>query len=210
MMKKICFVILLFIFCSCQPALRVIFGVKTPKIENQKTLENFIDKKGLEIDLNKTYFLKELNNYYSLQEVRDRGLKVPDVYLFNEAGYLIQEQLDSVCFIARDLSVDEYKNYYEKVFSTDTIKPEKLYHIDDLIKHLADGEGNRLEKIQTNNKKTAIILWAKFLGKRQNNKFVEKTKELLLETQLDLNIYYLNLDPQDFWEESNSISTSSE
>lgn len=208
MKSKVYIGLILIIFCSCQPALRVIFGAKKPKFENQMTLEKFIDKKGLEIDLNKTFFLKELNGYYALQEVRDRGLKIPDVYLFNEAGFLIQEQLDSVCFVARDLKEEEYKNYYEKVFSTDTIQPEKLYHLNDLIKHLADGEGNKLEDIQTNNKKTAIILWAKFLGKKLNKKFVEESQDLLLETQLDLNIYYLNLDPQEFWEEE-SISTTS-
>ncbi len=207
-MKYLISIIVVLLLCGCQPVLRVIFGVKNPKIENKTTLENFIDKKGLEIDLNKTYFLKELSSYYALQEVRDRGLKIPDVYLFNETGFLIQEQLDSVCFVARDLKVEEYKNYYEKVFSTDTIPPEKLYHLDDLIKHLADGDGNRLKEIQTNNKKTAIILWAKFLGKKLNRKFVEESQDLLLETQLDLNIYYLNLDPQEFWEVE-SISTTS-
>lgn len=205
-MKYFYFLLMFVFLCGCQPALRVIYGIKNPKIENQNTLENFIDKKGLEIDLDKTYFLNEKNSYYALQEVRDRGLKIPDVYLFNEAGFLIQVQLDSVCFVARDLKVDEYKNYYEKVFSTDTIQTEKLYHLDDLIKHLADGQGKKVEKIQTNNRKTAIILWAKFLGKKQNSKFVEKSQDLLLETQLDLNIYYLNLDPQEFWEKNNSIS----
>lgn len=208
MKNKVYIGLILIIFCSCQPVIRVIFGTKTPKVENQTTLSNFINKKGLEIDLNKSFFLKEINSYYALQEVRDRGLKIPDVYLFNEAGFLIQEQLDSVCFVARDLKEEEYKNYYEKVFSTDTIPPEKLYHLNDLIKHLADGEGNKLKEIQTNNKKTAIILWAKFLGKKLNKKFVEESQDLLLETQLDLNIYYLNLDPQEFWEEE-SISTTS-
>lgn len=208
-MKQLLFLLSFVLLCSCQPALRVIFGVKNPKIENQTTLKKFIKKNDFDIDLQYTYYLKNVENLYRLREVRERQqIRLFDVYLFNEAGYLIEEQLDSICFVARDLPIGDHKNYYDRVFSNPTIENGRVFHLDSLKKLLVDSDGNPIDSIRTNNKRTAIILWAKFFGRKQTSKNVEKSKDLLLETQLDLNIYYLNLDPQEFWEEE-SISITS-
>lgn len=204
-MKNI-FLILIFILLGCQPALKVVYGVKSPKIENQTSLKKFIEKNNLDIDLEHTYYVKNVESFYGLSEVRGRGLKIPDVYLFNDNGFLIEEQLDSICFVARDIPIGEHKNYYDKVFSNPTNESGMIYHLDSLKSLLVDSQGNKLDSIGKNNRGTAIILWAKFLGKKQNIKMVETPKELLLETQLNLNIYYLNLDPQEFWEDKVSNS----
>ncbi len=208
-MKHFYFLVLVVFLCGCQPTLRLITGVKKPKIENQVTLEKFIEKNDLDINLSNTYYLKNKEGFYDLNKLRERGLRFPDVYLFNESGYLIDEQLDSICFGAREKPTENHKNYYDRLFSNPTSEMGRTYHLDSLKKFLTDIKGNAVDSILTNNKRTAIIMWAKFTGKRMSRKHVEKSKDLLLETQLDLNIYYLNVDPQEFWEED-SISTTYE
>ena len=95
-------------------------------------------------------------------------------------------------------SNDAYeKNYYSKIFEVDSLLNKENKGFLFLNSLLVDDLGNKVS-IKTN-KKTAVILWAKFLGKKRNKKHIYSANQDIKDSDLPINIIYLNIDAMDFW-----------
>lgn len=183
-------------FTSCQPILRTVTGIKKPEVESYKSIENYIHENNLPIKIDENYFLTKNEDYKSLAKFRDSLFRLPDIYLFNKQGQFIEE--NQYCTSLKiELSDKPNQNYYEKILKIDSLQ-SKEKTIKNLEILMNDKNGEKI--ILNSNENIAIVLWAKFLGKK-NKKFLNDTKQQLENTDENINIYFLNIDTLESWEE---------
>jgi len=168
-MKNILTILIIFLCISCQPTLRMVTGIKKPKIENKETIKTFIFDNKIPIDTSKLYYLSEQADYKKLAKFRDSLFRLPDVYLFNENGVFIDETM--LCLSNRNRSNDNYdKNYYSEIFEADSLinRDKELLFLSSFIVN----EDGINKPIKIKNGKTAVVLWSKFLGKKKELKSI--------------------------------------
>jgi len=195
-MKNILTILIIFLCISCQPTLRMITGIKKPKIENKETIKTFIFDNKIPIDTSELYYLSEEADYKKLAKFRDSLFRLPDVYLFNENGVFIDETM--LCLSNRNRSNDNYdKNYYSEIFEADSLinRDKELLFLSSFIVN----EDGINKPIKIKNGKTAVVLWSKFLGKKRTKKHIFNVTQDIKASSLAINVIYLNIDAMDFW-----------
>lgn len=195
-MKKIFVIIFTILILGCQPILRTVTGIKKPTVENINTIENYIKETNLNIDNTRNFYLSSFDDYKKLSKLRDTLFRLPDIYLFKKSGHFIEENL--FCFsLKSQANKKSNENYYNYIYEVDSLVSEDK-NIQFLEEFLVTSKNENVIFDKKND--IAIILWAKFLGDKRNLKHIENSKKTIEESDLDINIYYLNIDTMDFWE----------
>lgn len=198
MKSKILMLICCFTLLSCNSLAKKINGEKKPKIETQETLQQFISENNLGIDLSKNMFLKNERSKEKIINskmayVENDFLIAYGIYLFDENWNVLEHILLENCL--KDEIVSD--NFYQKVVNVNKeIEPKS--NLLELENSLIDHNGNEFFPFQKNGKSVAVIVWAKYKGK----KWAVETEHLiksLKNSKTDFDIYYLNLDPNKFY-----------
>jgi len=197
MKKKFPILIITLLILGCQPILRTVTGIKKPKIESINSIENYIDEINLPIAKSKNFYLSENSDYKKLSIFRDTLFRLPDIYLFNTSGAFLEENLYCLTLKSQN-KVNSETNYFNEIYKVDSIV-SKNKDIKILEEFLINSDKKSV--LFKKNKNIALILWAKFLGNKKNLKHIINSKKRLEDASNPIDIYYLNIDTLENWEE---------
>lgn len=183
------YILLLFsiLFFSCQNTLRIITGASKPKHESKESIINWLKSKDLKYERSKILYFTDTN---VLLKALNKIEKVPSFMIFNKKGLLLNDP--NTCFSVND----EDKNQFNVAVE---LKNEFLFQSSDTLTFdffknktysLLDGT----HKINNKNSEYVVLFfWAKYLGKKINNKIFEEVK-ILKDSSIDYDYYLINLD----------------
>jgi hypothetical protein len=179
---------LFFLNLSCQTVLRTIVGVKKPKYETEKSIVDFLNKKG--IDLNLNYFISKTEREYV-----HKNFKLPRKILFkNKLNMTYISQSNCTPDI---LSVYQSQNEFVKESITNKTLINLNKNIIPKLENFSFYNDNLLgyDGVKKSLPKTKFIIvyhWAKFLP----NNFFDEIKELqdLAKNNDNLELVLVNID----------------
>jgi len=173
---------------SCTPILKLYMGVKKPKIENEKSLIKYLDKKGLRTD---NVYATTLFNYPYMNNIINGA---PDILIFTSEGKLIKYKSDTSCNASAF-------NFLENVSPDMNFEFIDSITFDDCFTKLTDLKGNPVVIEKSNNTDFyLIIFWAKFIG-RLNKDHVKIWEELAINnSNAKIKVFKVNKDMQDWWD----------
>ncbi len=187
MTKKIFIVLFSIIFLnSCRPVLMKYYGIKKPKIENEKSLIRKANKFGLDttniLSVNSGDFLSVIN-----------GQGIPDAKIYDKHGnYIEYKENDSSCNAGLFEFIPELNLNTEY-----TIKDTPNFHIE--YAKYRDLKGNDIDKPNSADF-YIVIYWTTWTG-RLNKNHVKIWEELAKEnTNCKLEVIKINLDMQEYWD----------
>jgi hypothetical protein len=185
-MKKIAIILFsTFLFLSCQPILKKIYGIKDPEIESEKTILKAAKKYKLDstniLTVNSKDFLYVLN-----------GQSIPDAAIYDKNGkYIEYRQTDTSCNAGLFQFIPSLNltDLYNQPDSSD-LKSE--------LKKYRDLKGNDL-KILESADFYVIIYWTVWTGKL-NKDHVKIWEDLAKENKnTKIKVLKVNLDLQSWW-----------
>lgn len=195
-MRKVGYMLVLFTLIGCSGIVKTINGEKKPKVENLESLAEFVDETNLKIDFQNNLFLKNQNAQKLLAKSdlcyvdKDSLIIAYGVMLFNKHWDGINYQDTQACLI------DELteNNLIEKSENPLFNILNKEYNLMDLKEVFADEDGESVFPFKKKENPIAIVLWAKYKGKRwagETNEIIRQLKQ----SNHNYDIFFLNLDP---------------
>jgi hypothetical protein len=192
-MKKIgflCFIAMILVFASCVRALMVMNGVHNPRIENETTIKNFLDKKEMRLD--NVYVICDTAHYFALIKC-EQFPGIPEMWYFNKDGYFMKLRDPEKCNaentgIIRSLSM--INNYdVDSLFTFGQFLPY-LKTLD------CQGVGQNINETPDI---YAVIFWSLYTG--HLNLKVKDWEDELYNTfsSLKIKVLKVNLDLQESW-----------
>ncbi len=173
--------LLILTLSGCQPVLRLITGVRKPKIENPESLKRFMQDNGFAKDF--TYVLPKEEDF----ELITKEITFPNLLIFDEKGRQVKN--NTFCVPDENYAID----LLLETGVRDTVRDFQYY-----LSFMSDPEGNPNEIHDDENIK-AIIIWMIATGKKLGTKRVKVFESILNRSSHKIKIYYLNIDPQWFW-----------
>ena len=175
-----------FLFLSCQPILKKIYGIKDPEIESEKTILKAAKKYKLDstniLTVNSKDFLYVLN-----------GQSIPDAAIYDKNGkYIEYRQTDTSCNAGLFQFIPSLNltDLYNQPDSSD-LKSE--------LKKYKDLKGNDLKTLESADF-YVIIYWAVWTGKL-NKDHVKIWEDLAKENKnAKIKVLKVNLDLQSWWD----------
>lgn len=174
------------------------------KQENFESLKKYVEKNNLQIDLEKTLFLKKKADFNNIAIFKEfnyykkniNKFSIPDVFLFNNNSILIDENALGGCII------DRPSDYYSEIFKKNKIlinkKNNKQCHLEDLNNILYDYKGNLVFPFREN-KPCLLFIWAKNKTSLNSlNDYINYTVTSLKDSNEDIDFYFLNVDEYSF------------
>lgn len=184
---KLSMLIMSMLLLSCSPIVRFMYGIKKPKIENEKTISNY----AMKIDMSK-------GNIYSLSfEDYKRTLdlinkKVPEVWIFNKEGNFVPYGEAWACNAS---AFDFIKNLSDSVHYHSQNNPS----FNSLPFRLKDLNGNNVEIDLSDANYHVFIFWAKFAGKLNKDHVKVWENQALENRKTKIKVYKVNMDFQEHW-----------
>lgn len=184
---KLSMLIMSMLLLSCSPIVRFMYGIKKPKIENEKTISNY----AMKIDMSK-------GNIYSLSfEDYKRTLdlinkKVPEVWIFNNEGNFVPYGEAWACNAS---AFDFIKNLSDSVHYHSQNNPS----FNSLPFRLKDLNGNNVEIDLSDANYHVFIFWAKFAGKLNKDHVKVWENQALENRKTKIKVYKVNMDFQEHW-----------
>lgn len=174
------------------------------KQENYESLKKYVEKNNLQIDLEKTLFLKKKADFNNIAIFKEfnyykkniNKFSIPDVFLFNNNSVLIDENALGGCII------DRPSNYYTEIFKKNKIlinkNNNKQCNLEDLNQILYDYKGNLVFPFKKD-KPCLIFIWAKNKTSFNSlNDYINYTVTSLKGSNKDIDFYFLNVDEYSF------------
>ncbi len=188
-MKKIIYIFLtVSVLMSCQPTLRLVTGIKNPKVETKEVLADYLKKNKVKADISQVYALKDAQEFADIFNVIKR---LPNFLFFDKNGKLLNPENKTNCISDINEFVGELDNLQEKA---ETIGTDS-FTLDFIKSRMVNLDGN--PAILPENKYYLVCFWGKFMGKSTIKKvatYVEAAQK-----RDDLTIVLLNFDQQPFW-----------
>jgi len=155
------------------------------KIENQNSLETYLNEFGIE-----TEHLYTLKDIFAFKEFHFTGkLNFTDVLFFNSDGYLVKNRFNK----------GECSQVINEIEQINSAEFEKNTKVDYWLKYI---KPIKQSSIETEGEKeyTVIINWAKFIGKYNKQSFEWYNELKNSPSYSKINVIFLNLDIQEDWE----------
>ncbi len=178
--------ILFFPFSSCQTIIKTYAGVKKPKYENDVEVRSFLREKGIENALVLRPF--EINEYARLL----KGLRSPDVLMFNSQGYRMNFFEVTTCSAPVD-------DFVKNICAGTYINIDSARHLTKffkVLKPMQESDSIQMaDNLKTQPDFSVIIVYGKYLGwKLINENVVPWSNSLASNKNCIVHTYYLNLD----------------
>lgn len=190
MKKKLIYILALVILVtSCSPIIKLYMGVKKPKIENEKSLTKYLEKKGLQTD---NLYALDMTDYQYLDRIVNGA---PDIMIFTSDGKLIKYKPDTSC----NASAFGFLETVDPKMKFDYIDSVSF---EDCFSRLRDLNGKPVVIQKSENIDFyLIIFWARFIG-RLNKDHVKIWEEQALNNKnAKIKVFKVNKDMQEWWDD---------
>lgn len=185
---------LLFLFTtSCHFGLKVFYGIKKPKVENEKSLIKYLKRK--EINSVNVYTVNEKDFYPTLM-VSDG---IPEIIVYDcKNDKPIKYREDTMC--------NGYAFGFVENLKKDTIFQyvDTLPNFFDLISRLRDLNGNTVNIEKNKNVDYYLfIFWTRYIGRLNKNHVKVWEEQANNNKNCEIKVIKVNLDEQEWWHKEN-------
>ena len=174
---------------SCKPAIKLIKGIKNPKLETYATTKRYLTKN--QIDTSRVVYYKNLKAY--VYAVKKKYLKVPNAMFFDKKGNFVDyRKTPSDCNA-------KVESFIQVLSAFNEAKKDATKTLFELKKLLASSNKKVLNEEPAD--VTVFITWAQYVGALNKEKAFDWVK-LLEEAKkkgISVNYYLLNSDFQENW-----------
>lgn len=190
MRKLILLFVTVSLFSSCNPIMKTIAGVKTPKFTTTETAQKYLTKKGIQ---GKDVYLKSLTDW---DKVVNGGIKIPTAVFFNHEGQQVEFR-NTAKECTNDITL-----FLENISAINTLPTKEGLNLNELLEYIVDSNGN---SITVNKDADAIVFinWSTYMGKL--NKTVFEWTDIIQKMPKDSNVkvdyYLLSFDLLEKWED---------
>lgn len=175
------------LLAGCSPVMRLIYGIKKPRFENQQTLVSYLQR--TEISVEDVYTLN-FEGYLNALELINK--RVPEVLIFDRDGNYIPYGDEWACN-AGAFGFIENLNDTTFYLSTDRA------HLDGLPFSLHTLAGDSLGMPPTAADFHVFVFWAKFTGRLNKNHVKVWENQATQNIATNVRLYKINLDFQEHW-----------
>jgi hypothetical protein len=185
----ISFLVVILTFISCSPIVRLLYGIKKPKVENEESLKKYLEKVNIS---DKDVYTLDFEGYQKALELINK--KIPEVLIFDKNGNYIPYGNEWACN-ASAFDFIENLNDTTKYVNSDKTNiislPFSLYSL----------EGDSLGIPTLNASFHIFIFWAKFAGKLNKDHVKIWEKQAINNSNANIKVYKINMDFQEHWGE---------
>lgn len=172
---------------SCSPIVRFMYGIKKPKIENEKSISNY----AMKIDMSKgNIYSLSFEDYKKTLDLINK--KVPEVWIFNKEGNFVPYGEAWACNAS---AFDFIQNLSDSVHYHSQNNPS----FNSLPFRLKDLKGNNVEIDLSDANYHVFIFWAKFAGKLNKDHVKVWENQALENRKTKIKVYKVNMDFQEHW-----------
>lgn len=187
MKKSVILIIPFFLLMACTSIKKTISSVKTPEIENQSSISNYL--KQNELSDYRVYTIKDLASWNKILSYT----RIPNLFFFTSEGVFLNPENDKSC-------LNDVASFLENIKSIEIQDKDK--DLNYFIDHSRTLSGEEYT-LSTNKKYYAVFLWAKFGGKNMIKK-MKYWEKILKDSEDPFEIILLNFDEQEFWHSQES------
>lgn len=187
--KIVLLVVLILASYGCNKVLMYGYGIRNPKVENKKSLLEYLRSNHL--DTSNNYALKDTA---ALMEYLRSGIGAPEILFYDRNGFLMKYRDDKKCNGQNDSLISFLDPKH--VIGVDSTRNIHAY-----LNQLRTLDGDVVELSEFNNMDYYLIIyWAKWLGKMNENKITEWEKSIAYKNNLKIKAIKLSTDYMNFWE----------
>lgn len=188
---------ILVVFSGCQPVVKLLYGIRNPKVENQESLTKYMVKKDIRIENTYTTTFEQFPN--ALDRIKKT---LPEVLIFNQQGDNIPYGEEWACNASAFSFIEQLRT--DSAYSTN----EEIV-LSSALKGLAGLDGTPVElKDSENHDFTILIYWARYVGKLNKNHVNEWEKQAFQNQSAKLRVIKVNMDFQQHWGPENLAKIS--
>lgn len=189
-MKYFVFCLVLVLFTACNPVVKLLYGVKNPKVESKTTIEKFCKEMQFP---NVPVFVSHADNFFAKKQLSDG-----EVYVFDRKGNFIpyKDPAKPNCSGPADL----FLSYLD---AATIYHFEPNFPMDSIERLLTDFDCRQVE-IQKDDTTDfyVFITFAKYLGKKyQRHKASVWIDTLQQNTRIHSRLFLIDMDPAECWTE---------
>ena len=183
---------MLFGLLGCQPIIKLFYGVKNPKVENEQTLTKYMSKKDINKD---NVYTVNFDNYQ--RQLKSIDFKIPEVLIFNKKGQFIPYGEEYACNASAF-------NFIEN------LNKDSIYHstnkttLDSTLIGLCDLKG-KPKTINTSDSTDyfVFIYWTRWAGKLNKDHVKVWEQQASNNDKVNIKVIKINMDFQEYWGEDN-------
>lgn len=189
-MKLIVILVVIF-FSSCQPVVKLLIGIRQPKLEDKESLSHYLNKKNMAIDNilvydDSSFFKHKVNDIADLPEIR----------VFNKQGILIYyKDTASTC-------TGPAEEFTKSICSAKDLNSNSSWNITTELKKLVTLDNNPV--VLSGDDSTdfyVFIYWARYIGRLNKIKVREWERNLSQVNGCKVWVAKVNMDSQKKWYE---------
>lgn len=173
---------------SCSPIMKMLYGIKDPKVENEASLSKYMKKKDIYSD---NVYTLDFESYQKALKLINN--KLPEVMIFDTQGNYIPYGDEWACNAGAF-------NFIEELNDTTDYSISNKTSIEELSSKLRNLKGEKVKVVNENENFYVFIFWAKFTGKL-NKDHVKVWEEQANQNNSNIQIIKVNMDFQEHWGE---------
>lgn len=189
-MKKLFFILLTLIisFSSCVPIIKLYYGAKKPKVETEKSLRKYLEKKKINDD---NIYAVSFDDFVNTIDII-KG--IPEIMLFSSNGKLIKYKEDTDCnagafSFVEELSINTELQYIDSIT------------LDDYLSILKDFDGKPVKIIKSQSTDFYLfIFWTRYTGRLNKDHVKVWEEQANNNSKAKIKVLKVNLDQQEWWE----------
>lgn len=182
---------LLLFLTQCNSFVKIIYGIKSPKVETEESLHKYLKRKKINTDNIYSISYEDL-----LYITKINNGSVINVMIFDSNNRLIKYKEDTACNATAF-------NFIENLTTDMEYTDIDSISLNNFLLKLKDFKGNPIQLEKTDDIDFYLfIFWAKYAGKLNKDHVKTWEKQANLNTKSKIKVFKVNLDMQKWWEES--------
>ena len=192
--NKIILLIIPILIMSCNPLIKTYYGIKKPKIENKRSLTQYLNRK--KINTGNVYAV----DYEDYKNIINKIKGVPEILIFDKKGRAIQYRNEEECNA-------EAFDFIEKLSVNDKFIYDDSINLKQYLSMLKDLDGKKAY-IPLENKADfyLFIFWAKYTGRLNKNHIKVWEEQAFKNKNSHIQVIKVNVDEMDWWHKSSFIN----
>lgn len=183
------FLVVILTFISCSPIVRLIYGVKKPKVENEESLKKYLGNVNI---TDKDVYTLDFEGYKKALKLINK--KIPEVLIFDKNGKHIPYGDEWACNASAF-------DFIENLNDTTEFANSDKANLQSLPFGLYSLKGDSLGAPKLDASFHIFIFWAKFAGKLNKNHVKIWENQAINNTKTKIKVYKINMDFQEHWGE---------